>query len=383
MRSSAVAAAVGLLVISCSFGMGNPAAGGGSGGNGGGAPDLGAPGGVDGGGGPGGPGGAGGGADLAPSCPAVDDPVKAVYDAVDAARLAQRLEELSGVIPVQIGGNQVSLSERYSPASKEKWREYVKQYFASIGLNATELAYPTQHQLGETQGHDLEVVVPGQSPDSVVVIVHYDSIGPAGAETSNPGVDDDMTGMATMLEAARVLSDPCRHAAKTLRFVASDYEEEANPGLEGARQYASYLQKLATAQGFKILAAQDYEQSGWNCAIDNACNGVAGGTTFEVVSCSGAEDNNRFDFAAMGDALAALATRLSPLKVSRACVAAESDHYAMWEIGVPAVVTSEVGDNPRFDQSGGDTFDRVDLAYHEKISRIAIAFTAQLAGVSQ
>jgi hypothetical protein len=55
----------------------------------------------------------------------------------------------------------------------------------------------------------------------------------------------------------------------------------------------------------------------------------------------------------------------------------------MWEIGVPAVVTSEYGNNPRFDQTGGDTFARIDLAYHAQISRIAIAFTAQLAGVGK
>jgi Zn-dependent M28 family amino/carboxypeptidase len=226
------------------------------------------------------------------------------------------------------------------------------------------------------------VVVPGKSADSVVVIVHYDSIGPAGQETSNPGVDDDMSGMAAMLEAARLLSDPCRHAANTLRFVASDYEEQTNPGLEGARQYASYIKNLSTTQGFKLVAAQDYEQSGWNCAIDNACGGVAGGSTFYVMSCSGSEDNNRYDFPALGDALLKLTASLSPLKVSRTCIAAHSDHYAMWEIGVPAVVTAEYGDNPRYDQAGGDTFARIDLAYHAKISRLAIAFTAQLAGVS-
>jgi Zn-dependent M28 family amino/carboxypeptidase len=223
-------------------------------------------------------------------------------------------------------------------------------------------------------------VVPGKSADSVVVIVHYDSVGPAGQESSNPGVDDDMTGMAALFEAARVLSDPCRHAANTLRFVAADYEEQGNPGLEGARTYAGYVKTLSTTQGFKLVGAQDYEQSGWNCATDNACGGVAGGSSFYVVSCSG--DGNNYSFPAMGDALAKLAGTLSPLKVSRICVGPASDHYAMWEIGVPAVVTSEYGNNPRFDQNGGDTFARIDLAYHAQISRIAIAFTAQLAGVS-
>ena len=75
-----------------------------------------------------------------------------------------------------------------------------------------------------------------------------------------------MTGTATLLEAARLLSDPCRHAANTVRFVAADYEEMGPPGLEGASQYASYIKNLSTTQGWKLVAVQDYEQSGWNCA---------------------------------------------------------------------------------------------------------------------
>ena len=370
------------VVVACGCGAGATNAGGGTAGaDAGVGTGGGGSGGLEGG---GGAGGADLGApDLAPACPMPADPIKDVYDAVDATKLAQRLKELSGVVPVSIGGNQVSLTERYSPAAKTKWREYAKQYFASLGLNANEMAYPTQHMIGETMGHNLEVVVPGKSADSVVVIVHYDSIGPAGQEASNPGVDDDMTGMAALFEAARVLSDPCRRAADTIRFVAADYEEQGNPGLEGARAYASYLEQLSTSQGFKLVGAQDYEQSGWNCAIDNACGGVPGGSTYYVVSCSGSSDGNMYSFPAMGDALAALTTKYSPLKVSRVCVGAESDHYAMWEIGVPAVVTSEYGNNPRFDQTGGDTFARIDLAYHAQIARIAIAFTAQLAGIGK
>lgn len=318
----------------------------------------------------------------AASCPATTDPVKAVFDGVDPARLTQLLKELTGFVPVTIDGAQVSLTDRYLPSSKQQWRRYFTQYFSSLGLTAHELAYATKHSIGETQGHNVEVVIPGKSPDSVIVIVHYDSIGPAGQETKNPGVDDDMTGMAALMEAARLLSDPCRQPAYTVRLVAADYEEQGNPGLEGARQYATYIKNLSTSQGFKLIAAQDYEQSGWNCAIDNSCGSTKGGTTFYVVSCSGKEDGSKYDFPALGDALAQVAASYSPLTVSRVCIAAHSDHYAMWEIGVPSVVTSESGNNPRFDQAGGDTFDRIDLAYYAQISRVAIAFTAKLAGVA-
>jgi Zn-dependent M28 family amino/carboxypeptidase len=234
--------------------------------------------------------------------------------------------------------------------------------------------------VGETEGHDVEAVLPGDSPDSVVVIVHYDSIGPPGMETMNPGADDDMSGFSAMMEAARVLSDGRFARAKTVRFVASDYEEEG--GLEGARQYATYLQNESMTKGFQIVAAQDYEQSGWNCATNNVCMPSPGVRPFFFADCSG--DAKHYTFAALGAEFVALnAAVCSPLTAGHGCMADNSDHYAMWEIGVPAVVTSEADPfmNPHFDQNGGDDFSLIDTAYHAAISRVVIAFTAELAGI--
>jgi hypothetical protein len=73
----------------------------------------------------------------------------------------------------------------------------------------------------------------------------------------------------------------------------------------------------------------------------------------------------------------------SPLHLKRGCLGANSDHFAMWEIGVPAVVYSEHNPfaNPHFDRAGGDTFDKIDTAYLTSIARPAIAFQAELAGI--
>jgi hypothetical protein len=166
--------------------------------------------------------------------------------------------------------------------------------------------------------------------------------------------------------------------------VATDYEEHLNPGLEGARVYAKYIQQKSMAESFKLVAAIDYEQSGWNCASDMVCSPDAGGTVYDVFDCSG--DGNNFKSTALGDALQMMtASVASPLSVARRCMAQNSDHYAMWEIGVPAVVTSEhlPLQNPHFDYQGGDTYDKIDVKYHLEISRLAVAFTAQLAGVGK
>jgi hypothetical protein len=187
-----------------------------------------------------------------------------------------------------------------------------------------------------------------------------------------------------MLEAARLFSAPCVTRQKTIRFVLSDYEEWVDPGLEGARVYAKYIQSKAMQEGFQLVAAIDYEQSGWNCASDMLCAPQIGGAVYDVFDCSG--DLKNYKSKALGDALQMLTGSLgSPLAVRRGCMAQNSDHYAMWEIGVPSIVTSEHMplQNPHFDQNGGDTFDKLDTNYHAEIARLSVAFTAQLAGVGK
>ena len=309
------------------------------------------------------------------------DPVyQKVFNSVDKDQVIQHLKQLSGVVPVKVGNSTYSITNRYLPEAKAKFRAFWSQYFKNLGMSVKELPYTTGHSIGETQGHNVEAVLPGQLKDSVVVIVHYDSIGPDGQESANPGVDDDMTGMAIMLETARILSQPefRTHLKYTVRFVAADYEEFAVPGLEGARNYALYLQNLAKAQKFKIVAAVDNEQSGWNCLNDKACDSGPSVPTVDAYSCSA--DGNNFNYPALGDLFSSTVSTYSKLAVSAGCMGENSDHYAMWEIGVPAFVYSEHNPflNDHFDQSGGDTFDKIDQNYFFSIAQVGVTFAARL-----
>jgi hypothetical protein len=315
-----------------------------------------------------------------------------IFDSVSKDRIEALLQQLSGALPVTVGGETYSISDRYVPASKAKFRAFWMQYFRDLGLSVQELDYPTQHNIGESQGHNLEAVLPGKSPDSVVIIVHYDSVGPKGSEANNPGVDDDMSGMATLMETARILVEHKAQLQNTVRFVAADYEEQAQPGLEGARQYASFINNLAAEGHFKILAAIDDEQSGWNCMGEHLCkNGDrcssdTTSTTFDVFSRSADSSgrcDHKYDYQALGDSLEQIAGQYSSLSVSRGCLDDSSDHYAMWEIGVPAVVFSEHSPfcNPHFDSNGGDTYDKIDRDYYFKIARIGVTFAAATVGL--
>ena len=289
----------------------------------------------------------------------------AIFDAVDPGNLRQLVTDTA--------------HERYDDAGRAQFRAYWTQYMTGLGLTVNELDY--QATGDPRAGVDLEAVLPGASADSFIVIVHYDSMGPMGEETTNPGADDDMTGMAIEMETARILVANASALHYTVRFVATDEEELGR--LAGARAYASHIQAEAQQQGFALVAAVDDEQSGWNCHATNSC-GDGLWPAYDVFSCGG-ESTITYDYVALGDQLVAMTAAYSPLTVVRDCIGANSDHYAMWEIGVPAVVFTEHNafGNPHFDQEGGDTLDTIDFDYLTSIARPAIAFQASLAGIPQ
>jgi hypothetical protein len=305
------------------------------------------------------------------------DPVKQIFDEVDGDRIAQRMRELSGVVPVTVGGTSITLGERFSADGRKRFRAYWAQAMQELGLEVNAFHYQAANH--PRTGDNLEAVLRGPSPDSFIIIVHYDSIGRRGQETANPGADDDMSGMAILLETARLFVAHHAQLSNTVRFVASDEEELG--GLAGARNYAAYIKALSQSEGFALLAAVDDEQSGWNCSVDKRC-GDNSFPAFDIFSC-GSGAGKTFDFPALGDQFAAIVAAYSPLHVTRGCLGQNSDHFAMWEIGMPAVVYSEHNPfaNPHFDRSGGDTFERIDLDYLTAIARPAIAFQAVLAGL--
>ena len=295
--------------------------------------------------------------------PAKADDYGTVFYNVNRPHLEQLLKDMTGQNPVTVRGETFSIHDRYLPGSKNNYRKYWTAYFESLGLAVTPMEYDSTFNI-ESKGHDLEAVLPGKSKDSVVIIVHYDSMGPHGSD--NAAVDDDMTGMATMMETARILVNYKDRLQRTVRFVASDYEEWG--GLEGARFYANYIKNKAKDEGFRVVSAIDDEQAGWK----------EGDNTFDYFDCGGATDSK-----ALGDLLAATAARFGTIGTKHGCMGENSDHYAMWEIGVPTVVFSEHDpfSNPHFDHAGGDTYDRIDRDYYFKIAQVGVTFAARVVGI--
>ncbi len=311
------------------------------------------------------------------------DPLHAVFDAVDRAQLAQRLDELTGIAPVMVNSAPVRLTDRWSPTAKAQFRAYWTAYFTALGAQVHEQTFAIGNLVGETTGHNIEAVLPGASADSVVIITHYDTVGITGHETENPGADDAGSGLAMLMEAARIFAmQPTRRY--TVRFVAADYEEISD-NLDGDYAYVKYLQADAAANSYHILVASDDDQTGWSCWSESKCSAhsPAPNTTFQIISCSG--DSHHYAYPDLATGIASVATTYSSSVMPTAICdgSGDTDHYPFWVAGIPAYVIEEWGseNNPHYDDTGHDTIDKIDLDLLTGIARIQITFQAKLAGI--
>jgi hypothetical protein len=168
------------------------------------------------------------------------------------------------------------------------------------------------------------------------------------------------------METARILTQYKSQLQYTVRFVAADYEEWGD--LEGARNYTQYIKKLAVTNNFKVVAGIDDEQSGW----------LEGANTVDLFPCGGKTDST-----AMGQAFIQVVQKYSTLQTHSECMGQNSDMYALWEGGIPALVFSEHDPfkNPHFDSEGGDTYDRINQNYFFEIAKVAITYAATVVGV--
>ncbi|MBU6246360.1 MAG: M20/M25/M40 family metallo-hydrolase [Xanthomonadaceae bacterium] len=162
-------------------------------------------------------------------------------------------------------------------------RRWVKSQFEAISRDCggcLEVVTPSQVFTGEripkpTEVMDVVAIKRGSSdPDRVIVMTgHLDSrvTDIMNATSDAPGANDDASGVAALMEAARLLSK--QHNRATLVFAALSGEEQ---GLYGGKVLADY----AVAHGWKVEADLNNDIVG----NSRGQNGVLDNTTVRVFS---------------------------------------------------------------------------------------------------
>lgn len=235
----------------------------------------------------------------------------------------------------------------------------------------------------DIQLSNVVAVLPGRSPRRIYVSGHYDTFAavrgaaqpgaPQAAaqpvDNPAPGVDDDGTGTALVMELSRVFAESGVEFDATLVFIAVAGEEQ---GLIGAARHA----EKAAADQLTIDAVLNNDMVGNVQAGD----GLQDSTRVRVFS-EGPEDSPSRQLARYLARAAAtyVPTQRVTLLARYDRFGRGGDHTAFNQRGFTAVRLTEAVENYERQHTGGDTLDGVNIPYFLRNVRLNAAAMASLA----
>lgn len=200
------------------------------------------------------------------------------YDARVAALLQEMninswstwVKQLSGTQEAVVGGQPVTILTRYSPTlfngvspAYSFVKETIAAWYPPAQIEEHSFAAPSGSFPGQTW-KNLALTIPGQSaPEEIVLLTaHLDSTASGSPAQNAPGADDNATGAAALLEAARVLKD--HPLDRTLRLIWFTGEEQ---GMIGSKAYANALTdaEVQAIQGVVNIDMIGYDHDGDRC----------------------------------------------------------------------------------------------------------------------
>ena len=263
-------------------------------------------------------------------------------------------EIMESVIALQGFGPSDGVSSRaFYLNSTDEVAAYIHDRLADLGLYVT-------YQEFEISGHEVRNVIGvlnGTDPAAPCALfgAHYDSENyvvdnlSEAVQTygSAPGADDDASGVAAVIEIARVLKDSdFRNTIKFVAFTAEEAGYDYSGGLKGSTVFA-WSEKLA---GVSYLGTVIMDMIGYRLGDQNILTIIKQGST-DLYSDSivNAADQYGIDLS--------ISTLVDPSSDY-------SDHYPFWSYGYPSILLIEeftdTGDlvNPNY-HTANDTYDKL------------------------
>lgn len=255
--------------------------------------------------------------------------------------------------------------------------DYIAQQFRSYGL---EVEFdPFLHRrralsgalIGEYVLQNVVATLPGKGPNRermYLMTAHYDSISsktPGWQQNwrtlSAPGASDNASGVAEMLETARILS---RHDFDfTIKFIAFSGEELF---LFGSRHYRDLVEQ----RGDKVAGVLNFDLLGHD---------QDGILDIHVLG----DDQSQWLVNAFGTAADRYNIKVD-LREKNDPGFIFSDHSPFWEIGIPAVMVAEESsfdalESTEYIHSQADTLEKITLPLGELAIKLAVATLSELA----
>lgn len=257
--------------------------------------------------------------------------------------------------------------------------EYIYRKFKSFGLQveydrfSVNYVYPMVMEPVVHQERNVVATLPGKGPQKEKVYIlcaHYDSANDSRVEVEKwrpsqehdvwknvpaPGANDNATGTAAIIEAARVLS--CVSWNYTLKFIALACEEL---WLNGSGHYA----RMARERGEQIVGVINLDMIGYQPNPDKLEIRVIGPK--ECVPLLDAVILRRKTFNI-------------PLKITKEIREEPGDDMSFREEGYPAIRIKEMPGYPYY-HTKDDTIDKLSMQLVTQTTRLMVATLAELAG---
>lgn len=181
--------------------------------------------------------------------------VQQLAQQINADSLLTYVKQLTGILPITTAnGNEYITSRLTGSAGNTLAATFIKQKLSSWGMVYDERNF-------NITGQNIIAKLPGRRPDKVVMIgAHYDAVGTNNPQFFYPGADDNASGVAAVLEAARVCAGS--EFPVTLHFAFWDEEEQ---NLVGSKATApEYINKLVAYINHDMIAYDSNNDSSFD-----------------------------------------------------------------------------------------------------------------------
>lgn len=279
---------------------------------------------------------------------------------VDPSRLWKHVEILAG--------------EREGERDRSFTRDYISKQLQTLGFSPELQPFERGiNVFAERKGTDL-------NSGTILVAAHYDTV------PKSPGADDNATGVAIVLEVARLLGS--RATSRTLQVAFFDREEI---GLLGSLAFTGSAARLKNLQGAIVL-----DMVGYACHTSGCQRYPEGLTAQPFLEAAGVTSPDKGEFiAVIGDAehplllgtfaespkadLPAVVALPIPLKGVLTPDVLRSDHAPFWYKGIGAVLVTDTANlrSPHYHKSS-DTLATIDRPFFTGSAQVVVNATAKL-----
>ncbi|KJH72979.1 M20/M25/M40 family metallo-hydrolase [Aliterella atlantica] len=291
----------------------------------------------------------------APAQPQIVETPKAIPQRQNAPKVAanklfERVQQLS--------------FERYTQSDRDRARKYITQSLENLGWS------PTLQTFAE--GVNIVAERSGKDPQAgtILVAAHYDTV------PGSPGADDNASGVATMLEIARIFRLPTR---QTLKLAFFDAEEI---GLRGSLAFAADKANLENLQGVVVMDMIGFACYSAGCQKYPPSLPVAAPSDkgdFLVVVGDAEHLSLLNAFAHRGEKLPMVLTLPVPLKGIFTPDVLRSDHAPFWYQGIGAVLVTDTANlrSPFYHQPS-DTFGEIEQDFFKGAAQVVVDAVEEL-----